>query len=197
MAPFHSYTLILRSCGVQRKHFHHMHLRDMDGVVVCAMHGIVVCCRFKTPVLPSVVGPVCKGLATAPLSIHHGHRRKMGRVSRNHIFFTFYATHHMRIAHHYTCSSTLRHQLCQTTGWYISSSYSSLGWGFKPSTPRRIAVALPLHCNGQERRLQHECSALLHVYSASSHTRSNRNYDIAKMKRNLHMQAGGSCESVR
>ena len=66
-------------------------VRDMDGLVVCALGGARRGRGLRFLVRPSVQGPVGEVPATAPFSspLHHRYRRWMGGVSRPHGFFIF------------------------------------------------------------------------------------------------------------
>ena len=95
-----------------RNSSHHFFVRDMDGLVVCAVDRQSSSSGVRILVPPDCRGPFGKAPSGAPFNIppHHQYRRWMGGVSRRHIFsniaISFMSAQIMRFSHENHSSTT-------------------------------------------------------------------------------------------
>ena len=169
--------------GYRVNNLRRMHIRDMDGLVVCAVdrhHRR----RVFEPWFPRLSrGPSATPQPPPPSTSCSTIGTAGGWVACLVVIFlhlchvvTFlhicYASHQKPTARHLqqrapppSAGASLRHILLRLGGG---------GGGFEPVTPRRQAVALPLHCGGQEHQLWDPCPGFLQADGTGSHRRSNR-----------------------
>ena len=104
------------SGGVRYTIFRRLHVRDMDGLVVCAVDRH----RHRQGFEPRFPRPSRGPLARSPPLPPSTSRSTIGAASGwvvclLVIFFFFYAMHHPKKPRHHTCSSVLRHLLRRPT----------------------------------------------------------------------------------